>query len=116
MSTLGERLKAARLKRKYTQQTLATAIGVSRGVIFNLEKNLTEPQEIVTNAICQELQIRREWLLDDVGEMELQDSSTALLELHHIAKRLSEQEQLFLLDVAQALLRRFGDSDQHMQS
>ena len=46
MDTLGERLNFVRKKKGYTQDSLAEAIGVSRGVIFNLEKNKTEPQVI----------------------------------------------------------------------
>ena len=43
MDTLGERLNYARKNRGFTQDSLAESIGVSRGVIFNLEKNKTEP-------------------------------------------------------------------------
>lgn len=38
MNTLGERLNYARKQKGYTQDSLAQTIGVSRGVIFNLEK------------------------------------------------------------------------------
>ncbi|WP_418710114.1 helix-turn-helix domain-containing protein, partial [Anaerotruncus massiliensis (ex Liu et al. 2021)] len=37
MDTLGARLNYARRKRGYTQNSLAEEIGVSRGVIYNLE-------------------------------------------------------------------------------
>ena len=67
METLGDRLNYARKKRGYTQDSLAETIGVSRGVIFNLEKNKTKPQTIVINAICQTLKINREWLMDEIG-------------------------------------------------
>ncbi len=63
MDTLGERLKYTRKKHGYTQDSLAEIIGVSRGVIFNLEKNKTEPQSIVINAICQTLKINKNWLV-----------------------------------------------------
>lgn len=63
MDTLGERLKYTRKKHGYTQDSLAEIIGVSRGVIFNLEKNKTEPQSIVINAICQTLKINKDWLV-----------------------------------------------------
>ena len=36
MRSLGERLTYVRKQRGYTQDALAEAIGVSRGVIFNL--------------------------------------------------------------------------------
>ena len=64
MNTLGERLNYARKQKGYTQDSLAQTIGVSRGVIFNLEKNKTEPQAIVINAVCQILNINKEWLTD----------------------------------------------------
>lgn len=51
MNTLGERLYYVRKSKGYTQDSLAESIGVSRGVIFNLEKNKTQPQLIVINAI-----------------------------------------------------------------
>lgn len=112
MDTLGERLYYARKRSGYTQNALAEAIGVSRGVIFNLEKNKTVPQTIVLNAICQTLNINGEWLLSGSGEMECLESSDAsqsakiLSELYEFVKDLSEDEQLYLLDTAKALKQR----------
>ena len=82
MNTLGERLNYARKQKGYTQDSLAQTIGVSRGVIFNLEKNKTEPQAF--------------------------QSAKLLEELYDIAKELSEDEQLFLLDTVKALKLRLG--------
>ena len=110
MNTLGERLTYARKRNGFTQDSLAESIGVSRGVIFNLEKNKTEPQTIVINAICQIL--NKEWLISGTGEME--DSSEAsqsakiLAELYEVAKSLSEDEQLYLLDTVKALKQRLS--------
>lgn len=110
MNTLGERLNYARKKNGYTQDSLATAIGVSRGVIFNLEKNKTEPQAIVINAICSTLKIKKDWLVNGKGEMEetidTSQSAKVLAELYNIAKELSEDEQLYLLDTVKALKQR----------
>lgn len=96
----------------YTQDSLAQTIGVSRGVIFNLEKNKTEPQAIVINAVCQILKINKEWLTDGTGDMESGNqafqSAKLLEELYDIAKELSEDEQLFLLDTVKALKLRLG--------
>ena len=112
MDTLGERLNFARKKRGYTQDSLAETIGVSRGVIFNLEKNKTDPQTIVVNAICQTLKINKNWLLNGVGTMEnsseLSQSAKILAELYDVAKDLSEQEQLYLLDTVKALKQRLS--------
>ena len=110
MRTLGERLNYARKKRGYTQDSLAEAIGVSRGVIYNLEKNKTEPQAIVINAVCQTLNIDKDWLLCGEGDMEdignAAQSAKILAELYEVAKDLSEDEQLYLLDMVKALKQR----------
>ncbi len=109
---VGERLNYARKQKGYTQDSLAQTIGVSRGVIFNLEKNKTEPQAIVINAVCQILKINKEWLTDGTGDMESGNqafqSAKLLEELYDIAKELSEDEQLFLLDTVKALKLRLG--------
>lgn len=112
MNTLGERLNYARKRNGYTQDSLAESIGVSRGVIFNLEKNKTEPQIIVINAICQTLKINKDWLINGIGEMEniteASQSAKILAELYEVAKDLSEDEQLYLLDTVKALKQRLN--------
>ena len=112
MNTLGERLKYVRKRKDYTQDSLAEAIGVSRGVIFNLEKNKTTPQVIVINAICQTLKINKNWLMDGAGEMEnmaeASRSAKILEELKELVSGLSEDEQLYILDTIKALQTRLG--------
>lgn len=114
MNTLGERLKYSRKKKGFTQESLSEVIGISRGVIFNLEKDKTEPQGIVVNAICQTLKINKDWLLYGAGDMEdNSDSSRSariLAELYDAAKDLSEEEQLFLMDIIKALRFRLGEN------
>lgn len=106
MDTLGKRLNYARRQKGYTQDSLAEAIGVSRGVIFNLEKGKSTPQTIVINAICQTLSINKCWLMNGTGDMENKEdfiqSTRILAELYDVTKELSEDEQLFLLDIIKA--------------
>lgn len=110
MDSLGARLTYIRKKKGYTQTSLATAIGVSRGVIFNLEKNKTDPQIIVINAICSLLNIKQEWLVNGTGtidcENELPQNNEILNELLEVARDLSEDELLYLLDIITALKSR----------
>ena len=110
MVGLGERLRYARKHKGYTQDSLAAAIGVSRGVIYNLEKNKAPAQVIVIHAICQTLHIRKAWLLEGVGDMnepvKAHQSAKILVELHDIAAELSEPEIRYLLEVAAAMKRR----------
>lgn len=84
MNTLGERLNYVRKKNGYTQSSLAESIGVSRGVIFNIEKNKTVPQAIVINAICQTLRINKDWLMRGTGKME--DTSEIMLSTKILAE------------------------------
>jgi len=101
--TLGERLKTARKAKGLTQDKLAEKIGTSRGVITNLEHNKIEtPQPLIINALCEVLEINREWLLTGTGEMLSSDaikSTNVLSEIYSISKDLSEIEQLYILDV-----------------
>lgn len=103
LNTLGARLSYARKKNGYTQEALAASIGVSRGVIFNLEKNKTRAQSIVSTAICRVLNLNEEWLLNGVGEMEVTQTNPVLSELYQVAGELTEAQQLFLLDVIRAM-------------
>lgn len=113
MKTLGERLKDARKSKGLSQEALASSVGVSRGVIQNLEYNRAEPQPIVIKAICNTLNINENWLL--TGEGDMVDNSDAirsakiLSELYDVAKDLSEEEQLYILDVIQSMKKRFGN-------
>lgn len=101
--TLGERLKFARKSKGLTQDGLAEKIGTSRGVITNLEHDKTEtPQPLIVNALCNVLEISKEWLLNGNGEMsniELIQSSKTLSEIYTIARDLSESEQQYILDI-----------------
>lgn len=108
MSTLSDRLREARQKRGYSQENLAVAIGVTRGVIINLEYEKADikkpPQEIVLNAICQELRINKDWLRDGVGEMELPVQDSALLRaIHKECSEMSDAELRFIYSTIQAM-------------
>lgn len=100
---IGARLKQARSLKGYTQTSLADAIGVSRGVITNIEHEKAEPQQLVIREICYVLGINKSWLLDgdspmDAGENE-KKSVRLLAEIYHSATLLSEAEQDYILDM-----------------
>jgi len=109
--SIGERLKAARKKRGISQDELAKSIGVSRGVITNIEYDkVNTPQLIILEAMVQKLKIRKEWLIEGQGDMDnnsdVLQSAKTLAELYEVAKDLSEDEQLYLLDVIEAMKKR----------
>lgn len=102
--SIGERLREARKSRGMTQDMLAEKIGASRGVVTNIEHDkVTEPQPLVINAICNALHINKEWLLENRGTMDMEGETTrsarVLSEIYTYAKELSEEEQMFILDM-----------------
>lgn len=113
MNTLGERLIYIRKENKLTQDSLAELIGVSRGVIFNLEKNKAKPQVIVINAICQNLKINKKWLLYGIGEIEnnnTSNSSKIITEIVEITNDLSENQLLYLLNTIR-IFKKYLDEE-----
>ena len=102
--SIGQRLKEARKSCKMSQDMLAEKIGASRGVITNIEHDkITTPQPMVINAICNELGIYKEWLLNGSGSMKIpkeeNQSAQVLSEIYEQAQKLSEEEQMFILDM-----------------
>ncbi len=102
--SIGQRLKEARKLRGMSQDMLADKIGASRGVITNIEHDkVDEPQPMVINAICNVLNIDKDWLTTGIGDMEINQtaahSAKILSEIYACAKELSEEEQLFILDM-----------------
>lgn len=99
---IGSRLKQVRKSKGYTQDALANAIGVSRGVISNIEYEKAEPQPLVIRAICEVLRIDEKWLASGEGKMESNpdlESARLLSDIYKSAKELSDQEQDYILDM-----------------
>lgn len=68
MSTLGSRLKAARIHKGLLQSQLADMIGVkSGGVISNWEKDIAKPDAEKIVRLCSTLGITASYLLDFYG-------------------------------------------------
>ena len=107
MQTIGERLMYVRKLRGYsTQSELADAIGVTRGVIANIESNRYSTQEIVYNALCSTLNINKDWLINGIGPMEPDNERSKLLdELYRVCSELSEPQQQFILETIKAMQR-----------
>lgn len=116
--SIGQRLKEARKSVGMSQDLLAEKIGASRGVITNIEHDkIAKPQPVVVNALCHVLGIRREWLVDGAGPMkapaQASQSAQVLSEIYEQAQKLSEEEQLFILDMIQSYARHMKYTDEH---
>lgn len=110
---IASRLKQARKSKGYTQDALASAIGVSRGVISNIEYEKADPQALVIRAICDVLRISEHWLISGEGRMEcdpdLEKSARLLSDIYNSAKELSEEEQDYILDMIRTFQKHRGN-------
>ena len=113
MEKTSERLVYIRELRGYTQTSLANAIGVSRGVIGNIEYGQNEPLPIVANAICDELGINKEWLLFGTGPMEPEiNNSPVVDDLVAVASRLPDWLVAILVDTARSMEKHCAQDNQ----
>ena len=74
---LGERVKHLRKANGLSQTEFAESLGVTRGVIVNIEKERLasiDTKMSLLNLMCEKYGCRREWLIDGEGEM-MQDLS-----------------------------------------
>lgn len=114
--SIASRLKQARKSRGFTQESLAKAIDVSRGVIANIEYEKTIPQPLVIRAICDVLHISEDWLKTGNGEMDYnpdQEYSVRLLsEIYNLAQQLSPEEQDYILEMIK-LFRKYKNTNEY---
>lgn len=68
MTTIGDRIKAVRKQKGYTQQQLGDAIGVKQNTIAQYEINRNIPNGAAILAICKEFGVDRIWLETGAGE------------------------------------------------
>ncbi|MEC0340043.1 MULTISPECIES: helix-turn-helix domain-containing protein [Bacillus] len=66
---LYKRIRELREKEKLSREKFAARIGVSRGVIENIEYNRVEPKDVYIQSICREFHVNEEWLRNGTGEM-----------------------------------------------
>lgn len=86
-----ERIKELRKHLKLSQTDFATKIGVTRGVIANIEAGLVEIKDYVLKLICSVFNVNEEWILTGAGEMFAKSKQTMLDDLV-TAHGLTEKE------------------------
>lgn len=75
--SIGDRVKALRKANGLSRSDFAKSLGVSSGVIANIELQRTsgvESKKALFSLMCDKYGCRREWLIDGEGEM-MQDLS-----------------------------------------
>ena len=85
---LSERFKQLRNELGKSQTDFGAGIGVSRSVINNIERGVTEPSDVFLNHLCVVYNVNREWL--ETGEGELFDKSEQLGETAKLIESISD--------------------------
>ena len=125
----GNRLKEARLKRGFTQEELAKAIGVSKGSIGNYESEISSPKEEILIKLIKVLDIEPNFLYQDLIHMHSvssEDSNPAFLESsikrdvelssdeNHLVttyRSLTPYGKQLMMDRAAELTRLYGEKE-----
>jgi transcriptional regulator with XRE-family HTH domain len=70
--TLHDRVKIIRKESGLTQAEFGQRIGITFSSVSLIEKGKNNPSEQTIRAICSEFSINRDWLVDGIGEMQVQ--------------------------------------------
>ena len=111
---LSERFKQLRNELGKSQTEFGAGIGVSRSVINNIERGVTEPSDVFLNHLCVVYNVNREWL--ETGEGELFDKSEQLDETAKLIESISDSPAMRSLlttwaqlsDKNKAVFKRFA--------
>ena len=83
VASLGERVKAARRARDYTQAELADEIGCTRNTVGLIERGMVRPGEELFKTLCDRLWLDETWLLTGKGRMDRRE----LTEFYELLRR-----------------------------
>ena len=83
IESVGDRFKAARKKREYTQEELANELHISRNSVGMIERGAFRPGKETIDSLCDRLWIEKNWLLTGQGSME----RTELTPFYELLKR-----------------------------
>lgn len=85
---ISERFKQLRYELGKSQTEFGAGIGVSRSVINNIERGVTEPSDVFLNHLCVVYNVNRAWM--ETGEGELFDKSEQLDETAKLIESVSD--------------------------
>lgn len=78
---IGERIRLERRKRKWSQNDLAKAVGVTQGLVSQIENGTNDSSRYLT-AIARALDVSPDWLESGKGDSRRRDSA-APMSLHY---------------------------------
>ena len=85
---ISERFKQLRDELGKSQTEFGAGIGVSRSVINNIERGVTEPSDVFLNHLCVVYNVNREWL--EIGEGDMFEPSTQQDETAKLIESISD--------------------------
>lgn len=69
MPDIYDRFKTLRKTKKLSQTEFGKRVGVTIGVIKNIEQKLVEPKELFIKHVCKEYRVNYLWLTEGKGDM-----------------------------------------------
>lgn len=101
-----ERIRELRKANGLSQSEFAESLGVTLGVVYNMEKNRIAKWDTKTpllNLMCDKYGCRREWLIDGEGEM-MQDLSREQ-EIIKVVSEMFAGDDSFKQDIISMLVK-----------
>ena len=91
---MNERIKQIRKALHLSQDDFGKKLGVTRGVITNIELNKTEPKPLFIKLICETFEVNENWVVNGTGEMFIQKSRSDTI-ADFFADVLKEEDDSF---------------------
>ena len=103
--TIGRRINALRVGRNQSLQDVASAVGVSKAHIWELEKGRTDnPSMGLVTRLADHFGVTIRYLVDE--DIEAPDADEALSRMFRQARALDDTDRQVLDDMLQSFLRR----------
>ena len=108
MTTIGARVRALRKKRGYSQQELASLVGITQGSLSLIERNGTAiPAGDTVAGLCRALQTTPDFLIAGGGDPDSIESAMQEHELVFIWRGLPPEARRLVIENANATAKAF---------
>lgn len=108
MTTIGARVRALRKKRGYSQQELASLVGITQGSLSLIERNETViPAGDTVAGLCRALQTTPDFLIAGGGDPDSIESAMQEHELVYLWRGLPQEARALVIENAIATAKAF---------
>lgn len=102
--TFAKRVRAVRLALGLTQQAFADKLGIARNTVAKYEYEARVPEGPVTELICRQFGVNRDWLVNGTGEMYAKKSRKEEISAF-LQEALADESDSFRARLVDALAR-----------